>query len=31
MLWTDTTVDATLISAPSSTRNLEGDRDPEMY
>jgi len=26
-----TIVDATLIHAPSSTRNKEGKRDPEMY
>lgn len=27
---TGTVVDATLISAPSSTKNAEGERDPEM-
>jgi IS5 family transposase len=27
---TGTAVDATLINAPSSTKNLEGERDPEM-
>jgi hypothetical protein len=26
-----TAVDATLISAPSSTKNVEGKRDPEMH
>jgi IS5 family transposase len=31
MLRTGTVVDATLISAPSSTKNAEGERDPEMY
>jgi len=30
MLRTGTAVDATLISAPSSTKNAEGERDPEM-
>ena len=30
MLRTGTAVDATLISAPSSTKNVEGQRDPEM-
>jgi len=30
LLRTGTAVDATLISAPSSTKNLEGERDPEM-
>ena len=30
MLRTGTAVDATIISAPSSTKNLEGERDPEM-
>jgi IS5 family transposase len=30
MLRTDTAVDVTLISAPSSTKNAEGERDPEM-
>jgi IS5 family transposase len=29
-LRTGTAVDATLISAPSSTKNAEGERDPEM-
>lgn len=29
MMRTDTAVDATLISAPSSTKNAEGERDPE--
>ena len=28
---TGTIVDATIISAPSSTKNAEGDRDPEMH
>jgi len=31
MLRTGTVVDATLISAPSSTNNAEGERDPEMH
>jgi IS5 family transposase len=31
MLRTGTEVDATLISAPSSTKNAEGERDPEMH
>ncbi len=31
MLKTGTLVDATLIAAPSSTRNAEGERDPEMH
>jgi IS5 family transposase len=31
MLRTGTVVDATLISAPSSTKNAEGERDPEMH
>jgi IS5 family transposase len=31
MLRTGTMVDATLISAPSSTKNAEGERDPEMH
>lgn len=31
MLRTGTVVDATLISAPNSTKNAEGERDPEMY
>lgn len=31
MLRTGTAVDATLISAPSSTKNVEGERDPEMH
>ena len=30
MLRTGTAVDATLISAPSSTKNASGERDPEM-
>ena len=30
MLRTGTPVDATLISAPRSTKNMEGERDPEM-
>ena len=30
MLRTGTAVDATLISAPRSTKNAEGERDPEM-
>jgi IS5 family transposase len=30
MMRTGTVVDATLISAPSSTKNNEGERDPEM-
>lgn len=30
LLRTGTAVDATLISAPSSTKNLSGERDPEM-
>jgi len=30
MMRTGTVVDATLISAPSSTKNKEGERDPEM-
>lgn len=30
MLRTGTAVDATLISAPSSTKNADGQRDPEM-
>lgn len=30
MLRTCTAVDATLISAPTSTKNAEGERDPEM-
>ena len=30
MLRTGPAVDATLISAPSSTKNAEGERDPEM-
>ena len=30
MMRTGTAVDATLISAPSSTKNIEGERDPEM-
>lgn len=31
MLRTGTAVDATLISAPSSTKNNSGERDPEMH
>lgn len=31
MLRTGTVMDATLISAPSSTENAEGERDPEMH
>ena len=31
MLKTGTVVDATLISAPSSTKNDQGERDPEMH
>jgi transposase, IS5 family len=31
LLRTGTAVDATLIAAPSSTKNLEGERDPEMH
>jgi IS5 family transposase len=31
MLKTGTVVDATLISAPSSTKNDSGERDPEMH
>jgi IS5 family transposase len=31
LLKTDTAVDATLISAPSSTKNKSGERDPEMH
>ena len=31
MLKTGTVVDATLISAPSSTKNSSGQRDPEMH
>src|SRR3954470_20470266 len=30
MMRTGTAVDATLISAPSSTKNSDGERDPEM-
>jgi IS5 family transposase len=30
LMRTGTAVDATLINAPSSTKNLEGERDPEM-
>ena len=26
-----TTVDATIIAAPSSTKNQKGERDPEMH
>jgi transposase, IS5 family len=31
MLKTGTVVDATLIAAPSSTKNQKGERDPEMH
>jgi IS5 family transposase len=31
LLKSGTAVDATLISAPSSTKNIEGKRDPEMH
>jgi IS5 family transposase len=31
LLRTGTAVDATLIAAPSSTKNAEGERDPEMH
>ncbi len=31
MLKTGTVVDATIISAPSSTKNQQGERDPEMH
>lgn len=31
MLKTGTVVDATLIAAPSSTKNARGERDPEMH
>lgn len=31
MLKTGTVVDATIIAAPSSTKNKSGDRDPEMH
>jgi transposase, IS5 family len=31
MLKTGSAIDATLISAPSSTKNAEGERDPEMH
>ncbi len=31
MLKTGTVVDATLIAAPSSTKNDKGERDPEMH
>ena len=31
MLKTGTVVDATIIAAPSSTKNAEGKRDPEMH
>jgi IS5 family transposase len=30
MCWSGTVVDATLIAAPSSTKNASGERDPEM-
>ena len=31
MLREDTIVDATIMSAPLSTKNKEGKRDPEMH
>jgi IS5 family transposase len=31
LLKTGTVVDATLISAPSSTKNKTGERDPEIH
>ena len=31
MLKTGTVVDATIIAAPSSTKNQDGERDPEMH
>ena len=31
MLKTGTVVDATLIAAPSSTKNVKGERDPQMH
>jgi IS5 family transposase len=31
LLRTGTAVDATLIAAPSSTKNAQGERDPEMH
>lgn len=31
LLKTGTVVDATLIAAPSSTKNSSGERDPEMH
>ncbi len=31
MLKTGTVVDATLIAAPSSTKNKDGERDPKMH
>lgn len=31
MMRTGTVVDATLIVAPSSTNNADGDRDPKMH
>ena len=31
MLATGTVVDATLVAAPSSTKNKDGERDPEMH
>ena len=31
MLKAGTVVDATLIAAPSSTKNASGERDPEMH
>ena len=30
-LWEGTIVDATIIAAPSSTKNRAGERDPEMH
>ena len=31
LLKTGTVVDATIIAAPSSTKNSSGERDPEMH
>jgi IS5 family transposase len=31
VLRSGTVVDATLVSAPSSTRNADGERDPKMH
>ncbi len=31
MLKRGSIVDATIIAAPSSTKNAEGERDPEMH